>query len=149
MDGRPEGFEKFLEWIRTCDDLQLMNEADVETKFVLPLFLSLGYPDGCRHGQYSLKGMYEPGKRGNRSRIDQIYFLATERREQNPDTALVIVEAKAPDVPDLDAAADQARFYGDRMTPLMLVVANGRRFQVIKRHRFRGEGVVISNVNPG
>lgn len=143
MDGRPEDFEKFLDWIQTCVALQLMNEADVETKFVLPLFLSLGYPDGCRHGQYSLKGMYEPGKRGSKPKIDQIYFSTTERNEQNPDTALVIVEAKASDVADLDAAADQARFYGDRMTPLMLVVTNGRRFQVIKRHRFRGEEIIV------
>ncbi len=119
----------------------LTNEAEVESKFVVPLFRHLGYPEKCRHPQYSLK-IYEPssrGKKGKGKTIDQIYFSTTEQKEQTPDTALIIVEAKEPGETDLDGALEQARSYGYRLTPLFLIVTNAHQLLVDKQHGFRGE----------
>ncbi len=61
-------FDHFFAWIQTLDPYSFQNEAEVESKFVVPLFQYLGYPEGCRRPQYSLK-MYEPGRRGRRGRF--------------------------------------------------------------------------------
>ncbi len=134
-------FDSFFAWLQAFDPSMLTNEAEVESKFVVPLFQHLGYPEKCRHPQYSLK-IYEPssrGKRGKGKTIDQIYFSTTEQKEQTPDTALIIVEAKEPGETHLDGALEQARSYGYRLTPLFLIVTNAHQLLVDKRHGFRGE----------
>src|SRR5260370_30926440 len=88
-------FDQFLTWIQAFDPHLLENEAEVESKFVVPLFQHLGYPEGCRRPQYSLK-MYEPGRRGRGQAIDDIYFSTTEQKEQTPDTSPIILELKEP-----------------------------------------------------
>jgi hypothetical protein len=116
----------------------------VETKVVLPLFQHLGYPENNRRGKYPLKN-YSPGKQGRKPEIDQVYFAAASDKpaEQNADTALVIVEAKEPQIADLEDAIQQARFYGEHLTPPFLVVTNGHRLVVLKRRRFRGDELVL------
>jgi hypothetical protein len=133
-------FDQFLAWLQAFDPSLLPNEAEVEAKFVVPLFQHLGYPEGCCRLQYPLK-TYVPGtgRRGRKPAVDQIYFSASEQKEQNADTSLVIVEAKGPNETHLDEALEQAHFYGDRLSPLFLVVTNAHRLVVVKRHRHRKE----------
>ncbi len=133
-------FDQFLTWIQAFDPHLLENEAEVESKFVVPLFQHLGYPEGCRRPQYPLK-TYEPGteRRGRKPTIDQIYFSTPKPEEQAEGTSLIIVEAKEPNETHLDDVLEQARFYGYHLTPLFLVVTNAHRLLVVKRHGYRGE----------
>src|SRR5258708_7753202 len=134
--------EHLIEWVNTFDPSLLQNEDDVETKFVLPFFQCLGYPEGHRRGKYPVKE-YQPGKRGRKSEVDHLYFSVPEPDKQNADTALVLVEAKKTQVLNLEEVVTQAEHYGDRMKPLFLVVTNGQRLKVLKRHRHRGDEVVF------
>ena len=135
-------FDQFFARLQTLDPHLFQNEAEVESKFVVPLFQHLGYPEASRHPQYSLK-MYEPGRRGRGQAIDQIYFSTTKQQEQTADTSLIIVEAKEPGETHLDEALEQARSYGYRLTPLFLVVTNAHRLLVVKRHGYRAEERVL------
>src|SRR5258705_12886687 len=104
--------EELINWIDTFDSSLLQNEDDVETKFILPFFRYLGYPDEDRRGKYPVND-YQPGsRRGRKPEIDQIYFSVSEANEQNADTALVLVEAKEPQEHNLAEAIKQAKFYG-------------------------------------
>ncbi len=141
MRTETTGFDSFFAWLQAFDPSLLTNEAEVESKFIVPFFQLLGYPQTCCRLQYSLK-MYEPssrGKRGKGQTIDQIYFSTAEQNEQTPDTSLIIVEAKEPSETHLEEALEQARSYGYRLTPLFLIVTNAHRLLVVKRHGFRGE----------
>src|SRR6266568_1536781 len=138
-------FDQFFAWLQSLVPYLFQNEAEVESKFVVPLFQHLGYPEECRRPQYSLK-MYESSRQGRRGRgqaIDQIYFSTTKQQEQTPDTSLIIVEAKELNETHLDEALEQARSYGYRLTPLFLVVTNAQRLLVVKRHGYRGEEQVL------
>ena len=44
-------FDSFFAWLQAFDPSMLTNEAEVESKFVVPLFQHLGYPEKCRHPQ--------------------------------------------------------------------------------------------------
>ena len=138
-------FDQFLTWIQTFDPDLLENEAEVESKFVVPLFQHLGYPEGCRRPQYPLK-TYEPGtgRRGRKPTIDQIYFSTPKPEEQTEGTSLIIVEAKEPNETHLDDVLEQARFYGYHLTPLFLVLTNAHRLLVVKRHGYRREEQVFN-----
>ena len=138
-------FDQIFSWMQSFDPSLLGNEAEVEAKFVIPLFNYLGYPEGCRRSQYSLK-TYEPakGKRGKKPTIDQIYFSTTKVEEQTGDTSLIIVEAKEPGESDLVKALEQARFYGYHLTPIFLVATNAHRLYVVKRRGFRKEERVLN-----
>lgn len=135
-------FDQFLAWLQSVDPSLLPNEAEVEAKFVVPLFKYLGYPEGCCHLQRPVK-VYDPDGRVRNGRIDQIYFSITEREAQDAKTSLIIVEAKEPGETHLDAALAQARSYGEQLSPLFLVVTNAHRLLVVKRHLYRGEEQVL------
>jgi hypothetical protein len=143
-------FVSFLAWLQAFDPSTLTNEAEVESKFVVPFFQLLGYPEKCRCPQNPLK-TYEPGghaKRGRKPSIDQIYFSTSEQAQQDADTSLLIVEAKEPGEAHLDEALEQARFYGYHISPLFLAVTNAHGLLVIKRHRYRGEEQVLDVTLP-
>jgi len=136
--------DPFLNWIRTFDYRLLLNEDDVETKFVLSLFQYLGYPEECRRGKYPLQ-TYSPGKPGRKPEIDQVYFAVKEPDKQNADTSLVIVEAKGPQETNLDKDVNQAKFYGYYLKPSFLVVTNGYQLKILKCHRHRSEEFVFDD----
>jgi hypothetical protein len=140
-----EQVDAFIGWLSTIDPNSL-SEDDVETNFVFPLFGFLGYPNTCRRGKYPVND-YQPGKGkgGREPEIDQIYFSVSKRKEQGPDTSLVLVEAKKPQVHDLGEAIRQAKYYGYHLTPIFLVITNGRQLIILKRQRFRGEEVVFDD----
>ena len=140
-----EKVDALIGWLRTFDPSSL-NEDDVEANFVFPLFEYLGYPNLCRRGKYPVYD-YQPGKSkvGRKPEIDQIYFSVSERNEQGRDTSLVLVEAKHPQVHDLEEAISQARYYGNLLAPIFLVITNGSHLIVLKRQRYRGEEVVFDD----
>ena len=108
---RQQQLEAFRDWIQKYDHYSLRNEDDVETKFVLPLFHHLGYPEECRRGKLQVKA-YKPGRRGQYPAIDQIYFSTGNQNKQDRDTSLVIVEAKTPSKSISLLDIEQAGFYG-------------------------------------
>lgn len=135
--------ETFVQWIRSFKNHSLKNEDDVETKFVLPLFRYLGYPEECRRGKFPLKA-YSPGKAGRKPEIDQVYFSVDTSDKQGEDTSLVVVEAKNP-TQNIDEDIFQARFYGDILKPMFLVLTNGLRLKVLKRDRVQGDEIIFDN----
>lgn len=140
-------FDQFLAWLQAFDPSLLSNEAEVEAKFILPLFKYLGYPEGCCHLQRPVK-VYDPDGRVRNGRIDQIYFSVAKREVQDAKTSLIIVEAKGPGETHLDAALAQARSYGEQLSPLFLVVTNAHQLLVVKRHLYRGEEQVLDVTFP-
>lgn len=135
---------QFVEWIQSFDENLLQNEDDVETKFVLPLFQYLGYPEKCRRGKFPLK-IYNPGKGGRKPEADQVFFSEEKPEKQNADSALVVVEAKEPEKIDLSEDISQAKFYGYHLNPIFLVITNGSKLIALKRHRFREEEVLFND----
>jgi len=114
----------------------LHSEEDVNTKFVLPLLQHLGYLDPYLRNAYPVSE-YRQGKRGRNSESDKVYFAFSEDEKQNPDTCLIVVESKKPQM-NLDKAVIQAKFYGAYLEPVFYVMTNGKQLRVIKRHRYRG-----------
>lgn len=132
-----------IEWINNFNPELLKNEDDVETKFVLPFFKLLGYPENNRRGKYPIKA-YKPGKKQGRDpEADHVYFSTNEQEKQNADTSLIIVEAKKPTEKNLEPHIKQAKFYGDHLKSVFLVVTNGYQVKVLKRPRHRIEEPVF------
>jgi hypothetical protein len=131
MAEEQDPFDIIFQWLQVFDPNSLYNEDDVETKFVIPLFQHLGYADDYRRGKFPVES-YGSGKAGRKAEVDQIYFSTNERKHQNADTSLVIVEAKAPDISNMDSAIKQAIYYTAVLKAPFLVVTNGSRLQVYK-----------------
>lgn len=135
-------FEHLINWANAFDSSLLQSEDDVETKFVLPFFRYLGYPEECRRGKYPVN-TYQPGKPGRKQEVDHIYFSVSEPDKQNADTALVLVEAKRVQTLNLEDAVIQAEHYGESLKPLFIVATNGYCLKVLKRHRHHSNEVVF------
>ncbi|MGD1809669.1 type I restriction enzyme HsdR N-terminal domain-containing protein [Dapis sp. BLCC M126] len=131
-----------IEWINNFNPELLKNEDDVETKFVIPFFQLLGYPENNRRGKYPIKA-YKPGKKQGRDpEADHVYFSTDDQEKQNADTSLIIVEAKKPKE-NLEPHIKQAKFYGDYLKSIFLVITNGYQVKVLKRPRHRIEEPVF------
>ena len=142
MASEHDQIEALLNWVQTFDFSQLQNEDDVETKFVIKLLEYLGYTDRHRRGKYPLK-TYNPGKRGRKPEIDNIFFSTPEIEKQNPDTSLLLVEAKEPNEANLEQDIAQAEFYGDNLKILFHVVTNGHQLKAFRRHRHRNDECIF------
>jgi hypothetical protein len=132
----------FIAWMTTLALGVLHNEDDVETKFVLPLFEHLGYPESHRRGKYPV--VEQSGSQGRKKEIDQVYFSLDDASLQTENTALVLVEAKRQDVADLSKAVQQAQSYGHWLKPLLLVITNSRQLIILRRHRYRADEHVFN-----
>ncbi len=99
---------------------------------MLPLFRLLGYPEDHRRGKYPVK--IHQGRKGRNHEIDHIYFDSAEKDQQIIGKALVIVEAKRVNDNGIDIAIAQAQSYAERLRPLLIVVTNGHRLRVFRRH---------------
>lgn len=140
MDNRQA--VNFLTWAQTVNPETFINEDDVETKFIIPLFELLGYQESHRRGKYPLQ-VYSPGKPGRKPEIDQVYFSVPDAKNQGPDTTLIVVEAKEPGVTDLSNAVQQGLFYCHYVKPVFLAATNGRRIVILKIQNYRQEETVI------
>lgn len=144
MSGSHNAIDHIINWMNSFDPSHLQNEDDVETKFVLPLLQYLEYPEECRRGKYPIDDYQSEKNRAGRKReIDQIYFSVKDTKKQNQDTSLLIVEAKEPQEHNLDGAIKQAKYYGNHLTPIFLVVTNGHHLKALKRHPHRGEEIIF------
>jgi Type I restriction enzyme R protein N terminus (HSDR_N) len=135
--------ETLQHWLTDYDPSTLHNEDDVETRFVLPLFRLLRYPESHRRGKYPIS--IHEGRKGRKHEVDQVYFASGELRQQILGRALVLVEAKRADEGELDEAIAQAQSYGERLRPLLLVVTNGRRILILRRRRFDPDETVLDS----
>ena len=133
--------DHLIDWANTFDSSLLLSEDDVETKFVLPFFRCLGYPEENRRGKYPVN-KYQSGKPGRKEEADHVYFSVSEPDKQNADTALVLVEAKRAQAHNLEGAVNQADHYAEQVKPLFLVVTDGYHLKIIKRHRYHSNEVV-------
>jgi len=131
-------------WLNEYTMAQLHNEDDVETKFVLPLFQMLGYPETHRRGKYPVT--IHTGRKGRKHEVDQAYFASADKEQQAAGQSLVIVEAKQLNENDFDEATAQAQSYGEQLRPLMIVVTNGHRIIVFRRRRFGSDERVIDSL---
>lgn len=125
---------ELLAWLTAYEPATLYTEDDVETKFVLPLFQFLGYPEQQRRGKYPIA--LNVGSKGRKHEVDQVYFATADPAGQTVGNALIIVEAKRTSIDDLDSAIFQAQSYSERLRPVLLVVTNGIHLLVLSRRRF-------------
>ncbi|GHO96306.1 hypothetical protein KSF_063540 [Reticulibacter mediterranei] len=130
-----------MEWASSFNPSTLQSEDDVETKFVLPLFKLLGYPEAYRRGKYPMDD-YQSRKAGRKPEADQVYFSTEEQDKQNADTALLLIEAKKREIYDLSGAIVQAKYYGNLLKPPFLVITNGQQMIVLKRHQHHDEEII-------
>ena len=130
----------FITWLQSLDLTDLSNEAEVESKFVIPLFQKLGFPDSVRRDKHPLI-TYRPGRRGRKPEIDLIYFSVSEPSEQTSSTSLVIVEAKEPGKRELAEDIAQAKFYSYYLKAPFLVITNGRQLKVLQQYSYHEEMV--------
>ncbi len=131
-----------MDWANTFDPSLLQSEDDVETKFALPFFRLLGYTDEYRRGKYPIAA-YQPRRPGRKTEIDQIYFSVSDPGKQSAKTALLLVEAKKAQERDLEDAIQQAKYYGNHLEPLFLVVTNGSQVKILKRRRYDDDELVF------
>src|SRR6185436_12765849 len=110
------------------------------SKFVIPFFQHLGFPDSVRRDKHPLV-TYKPGRKGRKPEIDLIYFAVSQPAEQTLATSLVIVEAKEPAKTDLTEDVAQAKFYSYYLKAPFLVITNGRELKVIQQHTYHEDPV--------
>lgn len=139
----PVPLTELIAWLAAYEPATLYTEDDVETKFVLPLFRLLGYPEQQRRGKYPLA--LNIGSKGRKHEVDQVYFASADPARQTLGNALVVVEAKRTSVNDLESAIFQAQSYSDRLRPVLLVVTNGVRLEILCRRRFDPDEAVLSD----
>jgi hypothetical protein len=143
-------FDKFSIWIKQFAAQALIgNEGEVETKFVLPLFNSLGYPEECRRDKFYVQPYSELVEasddklaKESRAYADFVYFSTMVRDEQSRDTALVVIEVKKAGE-DIDKHLAQALKYAERLHPLFVILTNGSRLKALRLLHGRVEEPVV------
>ncbi len=99
-------------------------EVEVETKFVFPLLRYLGYEDSDMAMRVPV-----PMQEGS-SKITREADWAIWDGNGN---ALIVIEAKAPDVSLSETVAKQARSYAFRLGAPVYITTNGKEVQVFHR----------------
>ena len=133
-----------IEWINNLNPDLLQNEDDVETKFVIPFFQLLGYPENNRRGKYPLD-IYQTQrekKQGRKPEADHVYFSTDNQEQQNANTSLIILEAKKPEE-NLERHIKQAKRYGEHLKSVFLVITNCHEVKVFERLRHRKDKLVF------
>lgn len=130
--------KQFIKWLQTFDYRVLHNKDDVEKKFVIPLFRSLGYPDKCCTSKYSLNSALKENSEKKLEDV-QIYFAHDDVAKQNNETALVIVIYLEPQGNHFQPAIEQAIFYSTYLKPLFFIITNGHQIKVFKYFAYHKE----------
>jgi hypothetical protein len=134
-----------IDWIKSFDPSSLQNEDNVETKFVIPLFQHLDYPEKCRFGKKPIDSYQTRNQRGRKNEADQVYYSEKDPNRQDFSTCLIVVEAKRPDKKYLDEDIAQARFYGFHLKAPFLVVTNGYHLKVLKIHQYCEDEILFDH----
>lgn len=140
-----EQADKFTNWAQQIATQPIEgNEGEVETKFVLPFFEHLGFPEGCRRDKFYAAdpnmsgGIAQIGASSGKAYPDFVFFSTEKREEHNSSSALVAVEVKRSSE-NLDKHLEQAKKYGDRLQSLFIILTNGHRVKVLRRQAGGGE----------
>ena len=104
------------------------NEREVESKFIIPLLELLGYSADDRHEQLSVT--MQMGSKKQRGTADFVLFA--KNYDKLSEQALLIVEAKAPKVKDLEEAILQAQSYAVAKSCYFGLVTNGDIIKAVK-----------------
>jgi type I site-specific restriction endonuclease len=99
-------------------------EVEIEAKFVFPLLRYLGYEDKDMAMRVSV-----PMQEGSSKTIREADWVVWDEN----GNALVVVEAKAPNVSLGEAMAKQARSYAFRLGSPIYITTNGKEVQVFHR----------------
>lgn len=140
-DKSETDLEHLYQWVQQYDPSLLVNEDDVDTKFVIPFFRLLGYLENCRRSKYPIKA-YLPGKKGRKSEADHVFFSTSDLKEQDPQTSLFVVESKTPDK-KLDDVKEQVDFYSEYIKPVCVAITNGDQIIVFKKHQYRSDEMLF------
>ena len=107
------------------DSSSFANEADVETQLLVPLFLSLGWPNEELHPKVPVN--FKQGRTvGRKPEAD--YALAP-KQPRPPKIAWCVIEAKHPSE-DLCDAPSQADSYSYMLRSPFFVTCNGINFEI-------------------
>ncbi len=135
--------DNLINWLQNYDYNILRNEAEVETKFVHPLFQHLGYPEGSRFDKQPIR-TYGAPKVGRPQEADQTYYSETDTTKHDEDSCLIIVEAKKIHYKEIDEnVLKQAKSYGDALKSILLVLTNGKELKVLTREPLKKEDLVL------
>ncbi|MBD2437952.1 type I restriction enzyme HsdR N-terminal domain-containing protein [Nostoc sp. FACHB-110] len=141
----PDSRQLFIGWIQAFDIRVLQTEADVEKKFIWPMFQHLGYPDSYRQSKYTLTSndLDNPAKQLKNA---QIYFATDDVVRQNADTSLVIVIYLSPNTHYFPEAINQAKFYSKYLKPLIFIVTNGYEIKAFKYFHYHREESIFDTM---
>lgn len=105
--------------------LTFANEAEVETKLLAPMFAALGYDTDTQLAWHP-PVTFQEGRKGRKPEADMVLYADLRR---TVDASLIVVEAKAPEE-DIGAGKAQGESYAANLKAPLLVLCNGREFEV-------------------
>lgn len=103
------------------------NEADVETRLILPLLDELGYDRDCIAAKVPV--IFQEGREKRPGRKPEADFVVYAERPHSRATSLIVVEAKRPNE-KLDDGKDQGESYAQNLRAPVLLMTNGQRFEI-------------------
>ena len=112
------------EFLDAINETSITNEAEVETRLVLPLLYCLGYDNDDIRPKYPV--VFREGTKGRNPEADFVVFAGPEHSK---NTSLLVVEAKHPNDP-LGEGKGQGESYAANLRAPFLVVTNGRDFEL-------------------
>ncbi|BAY20519.1 hypothetical protein NIES2100_02610 [Calothrix sp. NIES-2100] len=133
-----EPIQQFIKWIQGFDYHILQNVDDVETKFILPLFQYLGYPERCCQSKFTGNG-YQAAKGNSELEIDQVHFTTDNFAQHHAEPSLVIIALQNPLETNLSPSFVQSRLANITLKPLFFIVTNGYQIKVFQYWRYRRE----------
>jgi type I site-specific restriction endonuclease len=107
------------------------NEADVETRLVLPLLDELGYER--QNVGSKVPVLFQEGRASRPGRKPEADFVVYAEEPHGRATSLLVVETKHPNEP-LDGGRDQAESYAQNLRAPLFLMTNGRHLQIWQSH---------------
>ncbi|MGV1945648.1 MULTISPECIES: type I restriction enzyme HsdR N-terminal domain-containing protein [unclassified Agrobacterium] len=107
--------------------LRFSNEAEVETRLVLPLLDALGYQNSDIRPKPPVE--IRVGSKKQKGRSPEADFVVYTGKPHNRNTAAIVVEAKRPGIPLYDGVA-QAESYAQHLRAPLILVTNGVAMQI-------------------
>ncbi len=107
--------------------LRFSNEAEVETRLVLPLLNALGHQNSDIQPKPPVE--IRLGSKKRKGRTPEADFVVYAGKPHDRNTAAIVVEAKRPGIP-LEDALEQAESYAQHLRVPLIMVTNGLAMQI-------------------
>jgi len=107
--------------------LSFENEADVETRLVLPLLQTLGYSPADIRSKQAID--FQMGREKRKGRKPEADFVVYGGEPHGRATSLMVVEAKRPSE-SLDDALKQAESYASAVRAPIVMLTNGKSIEL-------------------